>query len=144
MEISRNELALAAHLNTQAYHEFRSNASSQFWRRVQEYAFAATPRSHGQDTLRFYEVLQLGTVPVVLHGPLDGLYMQFPCIILDHWPQNLSHDVIKKWRNAVIARFGPEPFDDWRVKEMLTSSFWAERIRNMRDTAVALQPHPVT
>lgn len=48
----------------------------QLWQMIAQYAFVAAPASRGQDTMRFWETLALGSIPIVQAGPLDVLYAQ--------------------------------------------------------------------
>ena len=94
---------------------------------IAQHAFVATPSSHGQDTYRFWETLYLGSVPVMLHGPLDKLYEHFPCVLLDHW--HISEEELLVWRAKLVRRFGSSPTDAPRVQAMLRSDFWARHIQ---------------
>eukprot|EP00966_Prymnesium_polylepis_P096689 2240053-Prymnesium_polylepis.1 len=89
--------------------------------------FVAAPSSHGQDTYRFWEALYVGSVPITLHGPLDRLYSEFPCILLDDW--NINSSQIDTWSAVLRARWGASPTEVPRVQAMLMSDFWAAQIR---------------
>ena len=65
----------------------RSSSRDSFWQSVGDYAFVASPQGHGMDTHRLWEVLLLGSVPVVVSSPLDALYAEFPVVILPSWQQ---------------------------------------------------------
>ena len=95
-----------------------------YYRRLSSHAFAATPFSHGQDTYRFWEALALGAVPVLLHGPLDGLYAEFPAVFLDSW-SGVTSASLEQWDRQIVERWGADPFANRSVQERLTSSYWA-------------------
>jgi hypothetical protein len=99
-----------------------------YYRRLSSHAFAATPFSHGQDTYRFWEALALGAVPVLLHGPLDGLYAEFPAVFLDSW-SGVTSASLEQWDRQIVERWGADPFANRSVQERLTSSYWAGVIR---------------
>jgi hypothetical protein len=50
---------------------------------ISKYKYVIVMRGSGMDTHRFSEVLLMGSVPIVQSSPLDDLYQQFPCIIVD-------------------------------------------------------------
>lgn len=54
-----------------------------YMRELNRYKFVRCQRGNGLDTHRFCEILLMGSVPVVDHGPLDDLYSQFPCVFSD-------------------------------------------------------------
>ena len=56
-----------------------------FWRAVGSYAFVAAPVGHGADTHRLWEILALGSVPVVTAGSLDMLYDHLPVVRVRSW-----------------------------------------------------------
>jgi len=95
-------------------------AQSEFWNLAQQYAFVASPASHGQDTHRFWEALYLGAIPIVLSGPLNGMYRSFPCVIIQSWTEVGRPGQLEKWMADVSAR-------DWDAR-LLTSAYYAERI----------------
>jgi hypothetical protein len=53
-----------------------------FVNKINEYKFVLAPRGRGNDTHRFWEILLVGSVPVVETSGLDDLYNKFPCIIV--------------------------------------------------------------
>jgi hypothetical protein len=63
-----------------------------FWGSMAQHAFSLSPPGHGQDTHRFWEILLLGSVPIVVSSPLDRLVCQFPSVILKDWSVLFSHD----------------------------------------------------
>jgi hypothetical protein len=96
---------------------------------MSRYMFVATPASHGQDTYRFWESLRVGSIPVLLTGPLDTLYKQFPCIILDSWG-DIDDTKLLSWREYIVTEYGDRPFD--KYSHMMTSSYWKEAIQQTK------------
>jgi hypothetical protein len=103
----------------------------QMWKRLGEFAFAAAPMGHGLDTHRFWEILMLESVPVTITSPLDTLYTEFPCIIVQSWSE-ASRENFPKWKAQLIARFGPDVFTD-EIRHRLTNAYWAGRVQQMSD-----------
>lgn len=112
------------------------------WRQVGAHAFAASPDGHGVDTHRFWEILSLGTVPVVMGSSLDLLYSQFPVIRLNSWCDIAGkttaqmQQILQGWKQDITRQFGPEPFTP-RMRQMLTSGYWAGVIRTRHQDALA-------
>ena len=53
-----------------------------YMEKINEYKFVLSPRGYGPDTHRFWEILLVGSVPIVESSGLDDLYEKFPCIIV--------------------------------------------------------------
>ena len=52
---------------------------------INKYKFVLCPRGAGTDTHRFWEVLLMGSIPVVEKNGLYDLYNKFPCIIVNNF-----------------------------------------------------------
>ena len=109
------------------------------YRKIGEYKFVAAPASHGQDTMRFWETLYMGSIPVLLSGPLDVMYGSMPCVLVDSW-ESIMPDDLADWERRLIRRFGPSPVANPAVQRRLTSSFWAESIQSGEPTWFASGP----
>ena len=109
------------------------------YRKIGEYKFVAAPASHGQDTMRFWEALYMGSIPVLLSGPLDVMYGSLPCVLVDSW-ESIMPDDLDSWERRLIRRFGPSPVANAGVQRRLTSSFWAETIQSGEPTWFATGP----
>jgi hypothetical protein len=97
------------------------------WRSFGSHAFVATPWGHGIDTHRLWEVLALGSVPVVISSPLDSvLYADFPVVTIGSWAE-ANASAMLSWRAQISRRFGAEPFGEL-VRTKLTSAYWAGQI----------------
>jgi hypothetical protein len=110
---------------------FLSGPRHQMWRAMGAHAFVAAPIGHGVDTHRLWEVLALGSVPVVVSSSLDTLYVDFPIIVLGSWAE-ANASAMAGWRVQITARFGTEPFDA-RMRETLTTAHWSRRIATQHD-----------
>uniref|UniRef100_A0A6S8CH60 Exostosin GT47 domain-containing protein n=1 Tax=Aureoumbra lagunensis TaxID=44058 RepID=A0A6S8CH60_9STRA len=99
------------------------------WNGLASSAFGIAPPGHGTDTHRFWEMLLLNVVPVVISSSLDSLYNQFPCIILDSWHNSLVHtpDVVNLWKKQIVDKWGPDPFTP-ALMHRLSSNYWADLI----------------
>tara|TARA_B110000208_G_C11783516_1_gene434735 strand:+ start:1618 stop:2436 length:819 start_codon:yes stop_codon:yes gene_type:complete len=68
-----------------------------FMKKINEYKFVLAPRGNGVDTHRFYEILIMGSVPVVESCGLDDLYNKFPCIIVDSF-NNIDINLLNSFK----------------------------------------------
>ena len=66
-------------------------------KKLNDYKFVLCPRGKGTDTHRFWEILLVGSVPIVEKNGLSDLYSQFPCIILNSF-NDLSFNDIKNFK----------------------------------------------
>ena len=131
--------AALCHLNgsARAAITFWLGDRADLWRSFGSHAFVATPWGHGVDTHRLWEVLALGSVPVVVSSSLDtALYADFPVICIGAWTE-ADASAMTGWRARIAARFGSEPFGA-TVREKLTSAYWAGQIaaQHRRDLGV--------
>ena len=70
-------------------------------------------------------------MPVTLRGPLDGLYSQVPCVLVDDWRPITPADLVA-WRQNLTERFGDlDAATRTARRTVLNSTFWAEQIRAM-------------
>ena len=105
---------------------------NEFYRLSTQFQFVTAPGSHGQDTYRFWEAVALGAVPVTLRGPLDGLYSQVPCVLVDDWRRRITPADLVAWRQNLTERFGDlDAAARTARRTVLNSTFWADRIRSM-------------
>ena len=114
-----------------------------FWRAVGSYAFVAAPIGHGADTHRLWEILALGSVPVVTAGSLDILYDHLPVIRIRSWCDlagfsanaSVARALLRGWKQELEARYGEEPFSA-DVRGMLTTDYWVSAIRKQHAAAI--------
>ena len=114
---------------------FFAGTRAEMWRAMGAHAFVAAPTGHGLDTHRAWEALALGSVPVVLSSSLDGLYAEYPVVVIQSW-DDVTQAAIDGWRAHIRRQFGAEPFGA-RMRASLTGAHWAGRIatRHERDLA---------
>ena len=68
-----------------------------FMNMINNYKFVLAPRGHGVDTHRFWEILLLGSVPVVESSELDDLYNNFNCIIVKSF-QEINTELLNSFK----------------------------------------------
>lgn len=54
-----------------------------YMKTINKYKFVLSPRGAGTDTHRFWEILLMGSIPVVEKNGLYDLYNKFPCVIVE-------------------------------------------------------------
>jgi len=110
-----------------------------FWHAIGDAAFVAAPQGQGLDTHRLWEVLLMGSVPVVVSSPLDRLYRPLPVLILPSWQAaaGLTEAKLAAWREEhIFRRFGAAPFSNPSVRAMLTTDWWVALIRDAHHRAL--------
>lgn len=94
-----------------------------FWHHLTDHAFSLAPAGFGTDTHRLWESLHMGCVPITLRSTLDGLYSQFPIILLDSWNDLFKPGALDKFKREIISRFGENPFNEQVVRK-LSIEYW--------------------
>lgn len=86
----------------------------EYLKQLAESIFVICPEGNGYDTLRIYETILSGSIPIVKVNPLWRLHREMGCIIVDDWKQVL--DISNHITNQ-------------RSKELiLTENYWKEKI----------------
>ena len=110
------------HGTSQYYSSMRAT-----YHRDSRYRFRLSPPGNGMDCHRTWEAIYLGVVPVVKRGPLDGLFVDLPVLLVDQWDE-LNADMLSgKW-DAMTKRYGGA------VLDKLHFGYWRQLIV---DTAIA-------
>ena len=100
--------------------------SAKKWRdTVRTTVFVSCPHGHGLDTHRLWEVLLLGSYPVVKSSTLDSMYTEhgLPVLIVKEWS-----DVTIELLNTVRDQFSKAPYVGKSFANKLTFSYWKEII----------------
>lgn len=79
------------------------------------YAFVISPWGNGLDCHRTWEVLCLGSIPVVKTSGLDRLFDDLPVWIINDWNEVTHENMVKK-----IEEFKSKTFN----YEKLTLAYW--------------------
>jgi len=74
--------------------------------------FSCCPRGNGWDTHRVLESIAMGAVPVVTQSPLDYMYQQLGCVVVEDWTECRDHN---KFSYAQIDQ-KIITFDWWKTK----------------------------
>jgi hypothetical protein len=71
----------------------------EYMREVSRHRFVVCQRGNGLDTHRVSEVLLMGSIPILEHSPLDDMYSQWNCLLVDSFDSvdtaNVSWDSTK-------------------------------------------------
>jgi hypothetical protein len=65
----------------------------------------------------------MGAVPITLKSPLDGLYSQFPIVLLENWNDLLKPGALENYRTNIIGKFGINPFNQEVIRK-LSLEYW--------------------
>jgi hypothetical protein len=105
---------------------------ARYWSRLTQYAFVATPCGNGPDTHRIWEVLCLGSIPVISlellgDSALLDLYRTFPILIVERWDL-ITKRMLDDFRDRVVEET-PDAIEESR--ERLTMNYWRSLILDM-------------
>ena len=70
------------------------------WRLYAHYEFGVSPPGNGLDCHRTWEVLALGSIPIVMTSRFDDLFAQLPVIIVSDWHELETAD-LRAWLDQV-------------------------------------------
>ena len=85
------------------------------WEHMSRYAFVISPQGNGLDCHRTWEVLCLGSIPIVKTSGLNSLFDDLPVWIVGDWSEVTEENMIKK-----IEEFKTKIFN----YEKLTLAYW--------------------
>jgi len=80
-----------------------------YMNKINDYKFVLCPRGCGTDTHRFWEVLLMGSIPVIEKDELVSLYEKFPCIIVDKF-QDVTIEMLNNFQNDIEKQKNIEKF----------------------------------
>lgn len=75
----------------------------EYMREISKHRLVVCHRGNGLDTHRVCEVLLMGSIPVLLHSPLDDMYSQWNCLLVDSF-ENIDYTNIT-WDNVKDETF---------------------------------------
>jgi hypothetical protein len=109
------------------------STKKEFWRQLTFVKFALAPPGFGIDTHRFWEILHMGAVPIVLSSPLDRLYSQFPVVIVKDWREVFEENALERFEEAIVRKYGvsrTESLFSAEVRWKLREAYWIGLIKN--------------
>jgi hypothetical protein len=95
----------------------------QFHAHLSEYRFAVSPFGAGYDCYRTYEILLMGSYPIVKSSQLDGMYQGWPVLIVKDWT-GVTPELLEQTYHEFMAT-------TWNL-ERLYNSYWEQRIYRER------------
>ena len=69
-----------------------------FMDKLNQYKFILSPRGNGVDTHRFWEILLVGSIPIVETSGLNDLYNKFPCIIVNSF-EDINENILNSYQH---------------------------------------------
>ena len=101
--------------------------------------FVLAPRGLGMSSIRFYEAVMVGAVPVcdrLNSAPMNKLHERLGAIIVDSWAE-VTDANIAKWTKAIETKdYASNPFTAHLGKvdrALLTTRFWMDCVRTGKD-----------
>jgi len=98
---------------------------------LQQHAFSLAPSGYGIDTHRCWEILQMGSIPIVLNSQLaQHLYIDYPIIIINKWEEVFQEGSLQQFKKD---RYGKDsnPFTD-DVKYKMSNNYWIQKIHDQK------------
>lgn len=97
------------------------------WGNMVKYVFSLSPLGNGLDCHRTWEILALGSIPIVKKSTNDPLYKDLPVLIVDEWSdinENLLKDTINKFKNTKFNM------------DKTTNKYWVDLIREKTNSEI--------
>jgi hypothetical protein len=66
------------------------------WKLITKYQFVLSPLGNGMDCHRTWEILALGSIPIIRKSPLVSLFEGIPVVIVRHWDE-VTTDNLSRW-----------------------------------------------
>lgn len=105
------------------FNQVKEGSYMTFHAHLSEYRFAVSPHGAGYDCYRTYEILLMGSYPIVKASQLDMMYQDWPVLIVKEWtdatPQLLNDTY---WKFAATT---------WNL-ERLYNTYWEQLIYRKR------------
>jgi len=103
-----------------------------FWSELQNHAFSLSPSGYGIDTHRCWEILHMGSVPIVLNSPIaQKLYIHYPIIIINKWEDVFQPGALQQFKQDIEYRYGRDgnPFTD-EIKYKMSNNYWIKLVHD--------------
>jgi|EP01049_Picozoa_sp_SAG25_P001149 hypothetical protein len=100
----------------------RGRSLSQWRQMVTSHPFVISPHGHGLDCHRTWQVLLLGSFPVVMTSSLDSVYDGLPVVILQQW-----HDLTTKLLLGKAREF--DSLNRGDIERRLLFPHWQKQIQ---------------
>ena len=100
----------------------------QMWGNYTHYKFALAPPGRGVDTHRTWEILMMGTVPIITRTGSEA-YAALPVIIVDH-PSNITRTLLDNW----TKQYGYYLDNYQNLMYRLNGNFWFDIIKSGNST----------
>lgn len=102
--------------------------SQQYIEKLREYQFVASPPGNGEDCIRTWEAMYVGTIPIVLKSTLTDHFShaKLPMWVVDSYNEleNMTESQLRKKFDAVMKN---------STNEALYLHYWKHRIRSTYD-----------
>jgi hypothetical protein len=117
--------ALKAHPLAETYTDWRESFS--YLSTLQKNAFVASPPGNGEDCIRTWEAMYLGSIPILKRSALSEYFtsLGLPIVIIDNWTE--LADFNQEKLRALYATISPK-----FASPALWAEYWIELIKNKK------------
>jgi hypothetical protein len=76
------------------------------WEKHGEYLFILSPPGNGLDCHRTWEAMILGSIPILIHTPLDPLYEDLPVVFVQQWEdmKDITEKRLQEWKEQILHK----------------------------------------
>jgi len=93
----------------------------EYLQELSKYKFCISPPGRGIDTHRHWESLMVGTIPIILHTPLDPLFEKLPVLFVNDYSE-----VTKEYLEGKYAEIQNGNYDF----SVLYTDYWYKQVKN--------------
>ena len=138
------------HRDSKVFYNFTELSHHKWLDAITEHKFVLIPFGNGLDTIRLYEVLIMGGIPVTRRSSISSCYddsdnvignssrASLPIVILDSWSDLSKSRLDMEWERLIRI-----PNENWEWKRLLVYS-WIDRIISSAGRSLADLPGTLT
>ncbi len=94
------------------------------------FKFTLSPPGYAPDCYRTWEALLVGSIPIIKASHLDSLFKGLPVLIINDWS-----DITEEFLECSYKKLSRKTYSI----ELLHLEYWAQKIKNVRDSFMATQ-----
>ncbi|UJR13224.1 hypothetical protein I4U23_000246 [Adineta vaga] len=117
---------------SKCFYGTKSKDQLEYYKNLRQSKFVFSPPGVGMDCYRTWEILYLGSIPIVLNSTLNSIYEQLPILIVNNF-EEIQEEFLKNIYKKMIK----QTFDYRR----LYKGYWQNRIHSYKNSSEFIQFH---